>query len=368
MKRATAIIGAAFGDEGKGLMTDFFVRKAGEEPTVVRFCGGANAGHTVVTPDGDRHVFHHFGAGTLAGARTYLSRYFLVNPVLWRAEYEKLQGRGLRTRLFVDREAPLTTVYDMISNQLLEVERGAQRHGSCGAGIHATMFRNENAAFRLVAGDIERPTFLRQRVNRIRDMMLGDQRGGDEILERFLMDCELMRAQINLCDNRILADRANEIIFEGSQGLLLDQDQQYFFPHVTHAKTGLHNVLRIAEEANIEQIDAVYVIRSYLTRHGAGELPREDPQLNYFDNTNEFNPWQGMLRFAPMNIEMNTDLIEVAIGADLLPARSWHAGNVTPMLAVTHLDQFPKPPALSCPLRYVSDGPTHGDVYEYARR
>lgn len=362
MKRATAIIGAAFGDEGKGLMTDYFARQAGEEPTVVRFCGGANAGHTVVTPDGDRHVFHHFGAGTLAGARTYLSRYFLVNPVLWKMECAELQGRGLRTRLFVDREAPLTTVYDMMENQRAELARTV-RHGSCGAGIHATMVRQTYPAARLFAGDLERPAYLRERVDYIRRSCIVPDRGGDDVFERFLMDCEEMRAQINLCDSRVIEDRGAEVIFEGAQGLLLDQDNRSFFPHVTHAKTGLHNVLRIADEAGIEQIEAVYVVRPYLTRHGAGELPREDPEMHYFDNTNEPNRWQGPLRFAPMY----SDMIEVAIGTDLQPARSW-SGNVKPVLAVTHLDQLPTMPAIACPAHYVSHGPTYRDVYLATRR
>lgn len=363
MKRATAIIGAAFGDEGKGLMTDYFSRKAGEEPTVVRFCGGANAGHTVVTPEGDRHVFHHFGAGTLAGARTYLSRYFLVNPVLWREEYEALQGRGLRTRLFVDREAPLTTVYDMLKNQRAETVRGADRHGSCGSGVHATMVRQRFPDVRLFAGDLERPAYLRERVQRIRNNVISLDGWEDEVFEQFLLDCKLMRSKINLCDSRVLVDRPNEIIFEGSQGLLLDQDQRDFFPHVTHAKTGLHNILAIAEEAGIEQVDAVYVTRTYLTRHGAGRLPGEDPDLYYFDSTNEPNRWQGALRFAPMD----ADLIECAIGSDLHPARSW-SGNVTPMLAVTHMDQLPTMPDIAVPLRYIGHGQTHRDIYEHARR
>jgi adenylosuccinate synthase len=362
MKRATAVIGAAFGDEGKGLMTDYFCRQAGEEPTVVRFCGGANAGHTVVTPEGDRHVFHHFGAGTLAGARTYLSRYFLVNPVLWRVEYEALQGRGLRTRLFVDREAPLTTVYDMLENQRAELAR-TNRHGSCGAGIHATMERNVHATARLFAGDLERPVYLRDRVQYIRECCTAVEGREDEVFERFLADCERMRAQINLCDSRVISDRGSEVIFEGSQGLLLDQDNKWFFPHVTHAKTGLGNVLQIADEADIEQIDAVYVTRPYLTRHGAGELPGEDPELHYFDNTNEPNRWQGALRFAPMN----TDLIEMAIGNDLEWARGW-SGNVTPVLAVTHMDQLPTMPDIACPAHYVSHGPTCRDVYPTTRR
>lgn len=360
MKRAIAVIGAAWGDEGKGLMTDFFCRQAGEEPMVVRFCGGANAGHTVVTPERDRHVFHHFGAGTLAGARTYLSRYFLVNPVLWKTEYEELQGRGLRLRLFVDREAPVTTVFDMIANQKVEESR-PDRHGSCGVGIHATMIRQEAPALRIFAGDLHNPSYLRDRVYRIATFD-GHFVPDEALAEAFLADCKLMGQHINLCDSRVLADRNAEIVFEGSQGLLLDQDNTDFFPHLTHAKTGLHNVMKIAQQATINQIDAVYVTRSYLTRHGAGMLPGEDSALSYFDDTNVENAWQGKLRFAPMN----TSLVSDAIMHDLAPVRVRSDVNVTPFLAVTHMDQ--------CPWRgwkvheFESHGPTYRDVRDMRRR
>lgn len=336
MRRATAVIGAAFGDEGKGLMTDFFTRKAGEEPWVVRFNGGAQAGHTVVTPDGDRHVFHHYGAGTLAGARTFLSRHFLVNPVLWRMEHQELQGRGMRTRLFVDREAPLTTIFDMMENQWAESDRGRDRHGSCGVGIHATMVRQMRPELRLFAGDLERPDYLRQRVEKIyQTSYLRSRPPMNYILDRFLADCALMASHINLRDSRVLLDRPGEIIFEGAQGLLLDQDHPQFFPHVTHSKTGLTNVLQLASEIGVQQIDAVYVARSYLTRHGAGPLPGEDKNLEYRDDTNVTNEWQGPLRFAPMNIE----LVEAAINRDLIRARQRGDINVTPLLGVTHCDQ-----------------------------
>lgn len=359
MKRATAVIGAAFGDEGKGLMTDYFCRRAGEEPWVVRFNGGAQAGHTVVTPQGDRHVFHHFGAGTLAGARTYLSRHFLVNPVLWRMEYEELQGKGLRTRLFVDREAPLTTVYDMLQNQKMELAAGKDRHGSCGVGIHSTMVRQIDPGLRLFAGDLERPSYLRQRIERIRDRFCSTN--SDPILYRFIDDCEAMASQINLCDSRILVDRPGEIVFEGAQGLLLDQDSE-FYPHVTHSKTGITNVLQIARETGISQIDAVYVMRAYLTRHGAGPLPGEDASLSFADDTNGDNEWQGSLRFAPMN----TELISNAIYADYKIARDGSDINVTPLIAETHLDQCLSR-ASNIPA-FISHGSTHGDVVDTRRR
>lgn len=370
MKRATVVIGAAFGDEGKGLLTDYFCRQAADQPMVVRFNGGAQAGHTVVTPQGDRHVFHHYGAGTLAGARTYLSRYFLVNPVLWREEYEQLQGKHLRTRLFVDREAPLTTVYDMMSNQRLERARAkgiAGRHGSCGAGINATMNRQRQVHYRLFAGDLERPGYLRSRVERLRDVYMGQHEmdTSDAVLERFLKDCALLAEQINLCDSRILDDW-NSVVFEGAQGLLLDQCNAQFFPHVTHSRTGLHNVIKIANETGIEQLDTHYVMRSYLTRHGAGPLPLENPELSYHDNTNVENEWQGKLRFAPL-IHGNADMVLEACYRDYQPFRATGQINITPRFVLTHCDQH-DPDTERFSFAYTTHGPTADDVSERFRR
>lgn len=71
--RARAVIDSNFGDSGKGLMVDYLCQTGGE--VVVRFNGGANAGHTVVTPEGLRHVFRHFGAGSFYGVPTFLSSF-----------------------------------------------------------------------------------------------------------------------------------------------------------------------------------------------------------------------------------------------------------------------------------------------------
>jgi len=70
MTTVTAVIGANFGDEGKGLMTDVLASRAPSRTLVVRANGGAQAGHTVVTPEGRRHVFGHVGSGALCGAPT----------------------------------------------------------------------------------------------------------------------------------------------------------------------------------------------------------------------------------------------------------------------------------------------------------
>ena len=79
MRKAYAVIGSNWGDEGKGNVTDILCSKEPLKTINVRINGGAQASHTVVTQDGKRHAFSHFGSGTFAGAPTYLSKEFIVN-------------------------------------------------------------------------------------------------------------------------------------------------------------------------------------------------------------------------------------------------------------------------------------------------
>ncbi len=80
MKDIKIVIGGSFGDEGKGLITNYFSQK--KNSIVICSNGGAQRGHTVTSPDGIRHVFHHFGSGTFNGAATYLPEDFILNPIM----------------------------------------------------------------------------------------------------------------------------------------------------------------------------------------------------------------------------------------------------------------------------------------------
>lgn len=354
MKRATIVIGANFGDEGKGLMTDYFVSQGLADPIVARFSGGANAGHTVVEPDGRRHVFSHFGSGTFAGAKTYLSREFVVNPALWMQEYGKLQGLNVNAgamQLYVNKRAPLTLPSDMLINQAVENAMGEARHGSCGVGINETVTRNQDWRFRTKASDLMHIALLKAKMRHINTHWVADRcraRGFEgvptglskmlaDVEEKFLVACEAMRDRIILCGDGIL-DAHDDVIFEGSQGLMLDQDH-YFFPHVTRAKTGIVNALGMAIGAKAEQVTAVYVTRPYLTRHGAGPLPGEDPSLTYADDTNVSNPFQGPLRFAPLDCDRLTESVLRDVGG----AKAAYPGELMPdiklAIALTHCDQ-----------------------------
>ena len=116
MARAPVVIGANWGDEGKGLMVDYLCSQGAG--VVVRFNGGAQAGHTVVTPEGVRHVFHHIGAGAFCGVPTFLSRFFCVNPLVFYRELDELKTKLTDPPLvFADPQCKVTTFADIIINQ-----------------------------------------------------------------------------------------------------------------------------------------------------------------------------------------------------------------------------------------------------------
>lgn len=358
MKRATVIIGAGFGDEGKGVLTDYFAAKH-EKSTVVRFSAGANAGHTVVTPDGRRHVFHHFGSGTLAGAHTYLSVDFIVNPLLWRKEARELKALGidLTDKFAVARSCFVTTPWDMLVNQAIESHRSHGRHGSCGVGIYETINRDADGLWLDVAGlwdapkiDVEKfRKYSRERLSMLGISMLPQMH---EIFESQQLADDFQSASYDFCGAAHIVPNASfdtadvihgHMIFEGAQGLLLDQNRKDFFPHLTPSNTGLHNVALLAPQLGITNLDVVYVTRAYATRHGAGPLPHEDPSMSFPDPTNAPNDFQGSLRFALLDL----DLIGAAIRDDWniigsSKAPSDPASTHRYSLAITCLDQVPE--------------------------
>jgi adenylosuccinate synthase len=349
-KRIRAVIGANYGDEGKGATTDRLVEDG--DTLVVRFNGGAQAGHTVVADDGRRHVFHHVGSGAFKGAPTFLSRHFVSNPMLLAQELAELAAKGVKPRILADRRGLLTTPFDMLVNQVVEAARGGGRHGSCGYGFGETIERAEKG-FRTTLEDVFAPGMLRTKLRAIRDVWVPARLArlgvetipddyaaffeGDGMIEAFVAAAGDFANAVLVGDDSPLRD-AKDVVFEGAQGLLLDQDRGAF-PHVTRSNTGLKNVLALAQETGIDRIEAVYATRSYLTRHGAGPLPgelAEQPFEGIVDATNVPNAWQGTLRFALLDV----DLLARTVLDDLGDAKG-SGIDVTPSLAINCLDQAP---------------------------
>ena len=141
MQNIKVIIGASYGDEGKGLATDFFGAQAqrGQSTINVLSNGGPQRGHTVELADGRRHVFKHFGAASFRGADTYYARQFMVNPMEFVREYEELQEICGKTAAFASPLCRFSTPWDMLVNQMLKEKQGI--HNSCGFGIWETVLR-----------------------------------------------------------------------------------------------------------------------------------------------------------------------------------------------------------------------------------
>lgn len=327
---ARIVIGANFGDEGKGLMTDYLCAQGAG--VVVRFNGGAQAGHTVVTPSGQRHVFRHFGSGSLLNIPTFLSQFFVCNPILFFEELKQLDALGFNPTVYAHPDCLVTTLPDMLINQYIENKRADKRHGSCGIGFHETISRSKVNELKITMSDLwNGGTRLESQLAEICDkysrFRTGQKVDAPGAIEAFIKCCH----QFADCVNPLGIGQCKDLIFEGAQGLLLDQNRKEFFPHVTHSNTGMKNVEVLCAQAGITTKEIYYVSRTYLTRHGAGPLPGDDASLNYADETNQPNAFQGTLRFAPLDYNS-------------LRARcKLDAGSNAHNLVLTHCDQFDSP-------------------------
>ncbi len=341
MQAPMAVIGAQYGDEGKGRTVDWLADQT-DNPIVVRSNGGAQAGHTVVS-NGRRHVFHHFGSGTLSLVPTHLSRFMICNPILFNQEWDELAD--VSPVLTVDPNAPVTTPFDMIINQALETKRAQGRHGSCGLGIGETIERTERG-FGLTVGDLSKVdvTYLKDLrekwvATRLAEHGLTDgdefinHLAADNILDRYIHDTKRFLDRAIIRDDSTLGNE--NLIFEGAQGLLLDQSNSRF-PYVTRSNTGIKNVLEILDLAGLDSLEAYYVARCYQTRHGAGPMEYERDMNDYVDivdETNVPNNWQGSIRQGALNI----DVLNEVIYDDTY--QKW-TGTVTEKCVITCIDQI----------------------------
>lgn len=355
MRHAIAVIGANYGDEGKGLMVDALSRS---DTVVVRFNGGAQAGHTVVTPEGRRHVFHHHGAGTLRGAATYLSEHFILNPLLFGREHFALDY----PMVFASPMCRITTPFDMMLNQWAEEDRGHDRHGSCGLGINETVERCARFGGVAPMGAVLR--VIRHEWVPLRSSELGIELTPERlallhnpaVVDQYETAMRMMRALVVWREATQMHAPNASLIFEGAQGMLLDEDAPGF-PFVTRSKTGLANVRELCAQMGVTDLHAVFCTRTYLTRHGAGPMPGEDPALSFPDETNVPNPWQHSLRFGRLDVPglMHRIAHEVVRAGGLVSEVS---------VAMTCVDQLDNPELRDiCPSLMESRGPTRTTVH-----
>lgn len=325
MKTAQVVIGLGFGDEGKGITTDFLA-KQNPESIVIRFSGGQQAAHTVMI-DGKKHVHSSFASGALRGLPSYYSEHCTIHPVFLFNEKEELEEKGGNVELHIHPLAKITTPFDVWQNR--NNVRNLD-HGTCGKGVGATMKRNEGQ-YKLYAIDLIAPKqMLLEKLEKIAYYYgFLNESEIDEEVNHYLEIID--KIQWNISDYSFLGNYEN-LIFEGSQGILLDMDHGVF-PNVTYANTTSKNAFEICQKLKIEDIEMYYVTRSYSTRHGNGWMANER-ELKLKNNEEEtcfYNDFQREFRTG----DLDYDLLNYSLKLDAA-----YSLNAKRNLVVTCMDQI----------------------------
>jgi adenylosuccinate synthase len=318
--RLISVTGLGFGDCGKGLFTDALCRIF-EAHSVVRYNGGAQAGHNVVLPDGRHHTFSQFGAGTFSpGVLTLLAEPVMVHPTALLEEARHLVQVGVPDpldRILIDGDCRVTTPFHQAANRIREAQR-AQPHGTCGVGIGETVrFALAKPDQALRYRDLFDRGLALDKLEAVRTCLLCELEPGFDSADPqvavemgILQDpgigalwmsmlAELRRRALPASKEQLGARlrREGAVIFEGAQGVLLDQ-KVGFHPHTTWSSVIPQAAQALAVElGSREKIFQLGVVRSYLTRHGHGPFPTHDALLDDLDEPHNGNAsWQGVFR------------------------------------------------------------------------
>jgi adenylosuccinate synthase len=351
MRRAIITVGLGFGDEGKGATVDYLAREY-EADLVVRYCGGSQAGHNVQLPDGRRHTFAQFGAGTFAGAGTWLAPNVVIDPQALLREANRLAELGVADPLAlvtIHSRCLVATVWHRVLNHARELARGDDRHGSCGQGIgEARSYWLKHGGDAVCAEDLLAPDVLRGKLELLRQRALLEVQ---DVVERisperlreldlWRLNAEAVALDLNRTARKGLSissavPECQTAVFEGAQGVLLDE-YRGFHPQTTWSTVTPHHAWELVRQLDVEAVAVLGVTRAYATRHGEGPLPTFSPDLTRRlpDPGNPPNPWQGGLRCGWLDLPL---LRYAAAGAGPLDG-----------IVVNHLDQLREGECLTC--------------------
>jgi len=278
------VFGLGWGDEGKGKVVDLL---APAFDVVVRFNGGANAGHTVCVGD-QKFALHLLPTGVLhETCLSVIGPGVVVDPLQLIDEVDGLAARGLdvQDRLRISDRAHLVLAYHKLEDQLGEQSAGGAKIGTTARGIgpcYADKMRRSSA---VRFADLVHEPDLQQRVRAIvsqRRSMLSALYGHDGGLDeqRVVDDVTRARAKLaaNVCDTSSLLycaiDGGKVILFEGANGTLLDVDHGTY-PYVTSSSTGPHGIATGAGVAAGVVTRIVGTMKAYATRVGSGPFVSE---------------------------------------------------------------------------------------------
>ena len=282
MGQSVVVLGAQWGDEGKGKIVDLLTEQVS---AVVRFQGGHNAGHTLVI-GGKKTVLHLIPSGILReGVLCLIGNGVVLSPAALRKEIGELEAQGVevRSRLKISPATPLIMPYHIALDQAREKAAGGNAIGTTGRGI-GPAYEDKVARRGIRVADLHYPEQLAEKLRSAMDyhnFVLTQYLGADALDYQQVLDealafaeyVEPMKYDVAGLLHELRA-QGKRILFEGAQGALLDIDHGTY-PFVTSSNTTTGGALA-GSGVGADSIDYVLgIAKAYATRVGSGPFPTE---------------------------------------------------------------------------------------------
>lgn len=357
MSRNKLVLGCQWGDEGKGKIVDLLAANA---DIIVRFQGGANAGHTIIVDD-QKTILHLLPSGILhAGKVCYIGNGVVLDPFGFQEELQLLESKGIdyAGRLFVSPAANLVLPYHKLIDRIDEQRRGASSLGTTHRGI-GPAYIDKVARCGIRVADMFDERRLKEKldmVGRLKKAYLDGQDSSDADLDRIYTDIlglvDLFRPLLKDVSLALSeADKAGKsILFEGAQGFLLDVDLGTY-PFATSSNTTVGGALTGAGVGPKMIHEVIGIVKAYTTRVGAGPFPTE-----LEDATGE------LLRSGGQEFGATTGRPRRCGWLDLVALRHAVRVNGVDSIAVTKLDVLDPFEEIKICIGYELDGKTLDQV------
>ncbi len=291
------IIGAQWGDEGKGKIVDLLTPMA---DVVVRFHGGNNAGHTVIVR-GEKYVLHLIPSGVLhPGTLCLIGNGVVMDPAVFCEEMDALAAKGVDmgpSRLKISNKTHIIMPYHKTLDQAREAGRAGEKIGTTGRGI-GPCYEDKAARIGVRAADFLQPDLLRAKIGRAlleKNILLAHLYGAkpldaDAVMEEMMPHARRLAPHLADVSAEIGAAWAagKKVMFEGAQGVHLDIDHGTY-PYVTSSNAVTGNAMSGSGVFTSDPGRIVGIAKAYTTRVGGGPFPTE-----LFDDTGEFLRKTGM--------------------------------------------------------------------------
>jgi adenylosuccinate synthase len=284
--KAVVVVGAQWGDEGKGKVVDYLAQSF---DYTARYAGGHNAGHTVIF-DNHKYVLQLIPSGILRpNKKAVIGAGTVVDPAALVVELENLMKSGIeyRGRLFLSDRAHLIFPYHREMDKAAETARGAAKIGTTSRGI-GPAYEDKMARRGIRVCDLLAPERFKDKLEKViaeKDAIsraaYGHPLETQGLLEQYLELAAHIRGLVT--DTCVLLNKAldngESVLFEGAQGTMLDIDHGTY-PYVTSSNATSGGVATGLGVAPTRIVGVVGVTKAYTTRVGSGPFPTEMPDLD----------------------------------------------------------------------------------------